>query len=136
MTSWDNLKLGEYIPGRLADDRLELIERWANQMRNHPRIGKLGLTHRQRRHIASLMWHKKVAESNEHMGVRQQPPPIAGRDAKGRVVVQSFDQYGRIHQYALTKEGDPTDIYEPVIEMRTGQRVRITDRANVHESRY
>jgi hypothetical protein len=138
MKSWNDLKLGEYLEGRLADDRLELIERWAHQLRSNSLIGPLGLTMRQRRHIASIMWHKKVAESNEHMGVRQPPPPIVGKDAKGRIVVQSLDEphhRDRVKQYALTREGDPADIYEPVISLRTGEQVRITDRVNVKETK-
>jgi hypothetical protein len=102
-------------------------------MLHHPVIGKADLTMRQRRHIASIMWHREVARSNEHMGTRQQPSPVVGLDAKGRPVVQQYDG-NHLKQYSLTKDGDPYDIYEPVYSLRTGERVEIIDRINVKES--
>jgi hypothetical protein len=130
----------EYQEGTLADRRLDLIELWATQMAKDAIIGPLNLSHAQRRHIASLLWWREVCKSNEHMrGWRQQPKPVVGIDAKQRIVVQSYNDRSnpsdRIHQYALTRGGDPTEIWEPVISLRTGERLMITDRINVHEEK-
>lgn len=121
----------EYEVGSLADRKDDHIERWARQMKHDPVIGKLDMTMRQRRVVASLMWWREVCRSNEHMGFRQQPPPIAGRDANGRIVVQGYDRMSRnrLNIWALTREGDPTDIKEPVISLRTGERVRLPEHA-------
>ena len=115
----------EYEPGTLADRRLDYIEQWARQMASEPIVGEF--TSRQRRVVASLLWWREVCRSNEHMGVRQQPKPIVGRDAKGRPVVQGYDRDhpNLLKMWALTKEGDPADIYEPVISLKTGERVKL-----------
>lgn len=134
-TSIDKEGLFPYRIGYLADYRTEYIDLWARRMIKHPVIGKVDLTARQRRHIASIMWHREVAKANEHLGRRQQPPPVVGLDARQRPVVQQYDE-GHLRQYALTKEGDPIYITEPVISLKTGERARITDRINVYEPRY
>jgi len=131
--SIDETGLFKYRVGYLADHRLDYIDLWARRMLQHPKIGDLGLTARQRRHIASIMWHREVARANDHLpSTRQQPPPLLGMDARNRPVVQQYDG-NHLRQYALTKEGDGTDITEPVFSLNTGERVRITDRANVKE---
>lgn len=128
-----------YEPGTLADRRLDYIEEWAAKMRTHPVIGPLDMTMRQRRVVASLYWWREVCRSNEHMGVRQEPKPIVGRDANGRIVVQAYGRIpgqDRLRVWALTKDGDPTDVKEPVISVKTGERVPVPAYSTTKESRY
>jgi hypothetical protein len=115
---------------RLGEWKDEYIEQWTREMLKHPVIGPLGLTARQRRVIASLIWTRKVAEGNRDTAAASdlQPPPVAGLDAKGRVVVQMYDGKGAdgkpfLRMWSLTKEGEPADIKEPVVSIRDGKRV-------------
>jgi hypothetical protein len=115
---------------RLGDLKDEYIAQWTRDLLKHPIIGTLNLTARQRRVIATLIWNKKVAEGNRDAPTNEpiQPPPVAGLDARRRVVVQMYDGKGAdgkpfLRMWALTKEGEPADIKEPVYSVKTGERV-------------
>lgn len=130
-----------YEPGTLADRKSEYIERWARVMRTHPVLSPLDMTMRQRRVVASLYWWREVCKANDHMpGVRQQPKPIVGRDANGRIVVQAYNRVpgadGHLQVWAMTKDGDPADVKEPVLSIRTGERVKVPAYATVKSDRY
>lgn len=109
--------------GSLADDKQKLIESWSRAMTKHDVIGPLNLTPQQRRVIAALKWTREVNKSNAHMpGTVQPPAPIVGLDAKGRLVVQGLDGQGgftgNVKQWAVLKNGDPTDISTPVERLK------------------
>lgn len=111
---------------RLVERKDEYLAQWAREMLRHPSLGKLDLTARQRRVIASLIWWKKVCESNG--GTERQPPPVAGLDAKKRIVVQKIDGKDAdgkpfVRMWAVSKNGEPADLKEPVTSLKTGRRV-------------
>jgi hypothetical protein len=121
------MKFFQHEPYRLGEWKDEYIEQWTREMLKHPVIGPLNLTARQRRVIASLIWWKKVNESNKDSAAQPdlQPPPLVGLDARNRPVVQKIEGKGpHSHRmWALTKEGEPADLKEPVISLKTGKRV-------------
>ena len=113
----------ERYNGSLADDKDKLIESWSRAMTKHDVIGPLNLTPQQRRVIAALKWRVEVNKSNAHMpGTVIPPPPIVGLDNKGRLVVQGLDGMdgltGKPRQWAVLKNGDPTDIATPVQRLK------------------
>lgn len=118
----------------LVDRKDEYIETWTRELIRHEKIGPLNLTARQRRVIASLHWWREVCKSNSEMErdeFSEQPPPLAGTDARGRPVVQQLDKFAphSLRMWALTKEGEPADIKEPVISVKTGERVPVPEYA-------
>jgi len=105
----------------LVERKEEYLTTWAREMLHHPVLSKLDLSARQRRVIASLIWWKKVCESNG--GKEVQPPPVAGIDGRGRIVVQKIEGKGpnALRMWALSKEGEPLDLKAPVTSLRTGE---------------
>lgn len=109
--------------GSLKDDKDKLIESWSRAMTKHDVIGPLNLTPQQRRVVAALKWVREVNKSNAHMpGTVIPPAPIVGIDAKGRLVVQALDDpqmfTGKPKQWAVLKNGDPTDVTLPVERLK------------------
>jgi hypothetical protein len=120
----------------LVDHKDQLIERWSRDMSTEGRLATLDLTARQRRVIARLHWareYAKACQANGEPELTQQPPPVAGIDANGRVVVQcieSFQGQQTRRMWTLNRDGSPNDIKEPVHSLRTGDRVRLP--AHIH----
>lgn len=103
----------------LADRKDEIIERWTRELINHPLLERFALTARQRRVIAYLKWQREVALRNQHLaGWVQQPVPLKGYDERGRIVVQQIDRFGSYRSWALTREGEPTDVKGSVRSVR------------------
>lgn len=105
--------------GQLADRKDEWIETWSREMTKNEVIGPLNLSVQQRRVIAALKWEREVARANAHMGGPIPPAPIIGMDANGRIVVQGLTGPTRtVKQWAVFKNGNPTEVKEPVTRLK------------------
>jgi hypothetical protein len=110
--------------GKLSDNKDQLIDQWAKEFSQHSAIGPLNLSPQQRRVLGALKWEQQVSFANAHMpSTTIQPPFFVGMDANGRPVVQQFradhpSENGKPHQWSLFKNGNPTDVKEPVTRLK------------------